>query len=126
MATGLGKSLVANQLVVSELERNPMQEVLVLAHMTDLVRQLEQSSWSQLEKTYSTHLWTDGETPSYSGGVIFATWQSVVAATILVFPAISGDTDIIHSIKVGYPVFWTTVLVPVAMRLGHKCRIAKG
>jgi hypothetical protein len=46
-------------------------------------------------------------------------------STILVFPAISGDTDTIHSIKMGYPVFWTTVLVPVAMRLGHKRRIAK-
>ena len=80
MATGLGKSLVANQLVINELERNPKQEVLVLAHMVDLVRQLELTSWSQLEKRYSTHLWTDGETPTYRGGIIFATWQSISAA----------------------------------------------
>lgn len=80
MATGLGKSMVANQLMANELQRNPDQEVLVLAHMNDLVRQLEQSSWSELPKGISTHLWTDGERPSYRGGVVFATWQSIAAA----------------------------------------------
>lgn len=80
IATGLGKSLIANQIVVNELQRNPTQEVLVLAHMTDLVRQLDRASWSQLDKTISTHLWTDGEKPSYPGGIIFATWQSIAAA----------------------------------------------
>lgn len=77
MATGLGKSVVANQLIANELRRNPFQEVLVLAHMNDLVRQLEISSWPQLDKQYSTHLWTDGERPAYQGGVVFATWQSL-------------------------------------------------
>ena len=80
MATGLGKSMVASTLIANELMRNPMQEVLVLAHMTDLVRQLETSSWSQLDKSCSTHLWTDGEKPTYGGGVVFATWQSLLAA----------------------------------------------
>lgn len=80
MATGLGKSMVANQLIVNELERNPRQEVLVLAHTKDLVRQLEASAWPILEKQHSTHLWTDGEVPAYSGGVVFATWQSLAAA----------------------------------------------
>jgi superfamily II DNA or RNA helicase len=80
MATGLGKSMVANQLIANEYYRNPEQEILVLAHMSDLVRQLEFSSWSQLPKDCSTHLWTDGERPAYSGGVVFATWQSMSAA----------------------------------------------
>ncbi len=80
MATGLGKSLVASQLVLNELTRNSGQEVLVLAHTRDLVRQLEQAFWSQLDRKHSTHLWTDGEVPAYSGGVVFATWQSVAAA----------------------------------------------
>ena len=79
MATGLGKSLVATQLVANELARNPHQEVLVLAHMTDLVKQLEASSWPQLDKSHSTHLWTDGERPAYRGGVVYATWQSLLA-----------------------------------------------
>jgi superfamily II DNA or RNA helicase len=80
MATGLGKSIVANQIIANELARNPYQEVLVLAHMNDLVRQLEWSSWPQLDKAHSTHLWTDGERQGYQGGVVFATWQSVSAA----------------------------------------------
>lgn len=77
MATGLGKTIVASQLIANELDRNPEQEVLVLAHMSDLVRQLEVATWSQLEKHVSTHLWTDGEKPAYYGGVVFATWQSL-------------------------------------------------
>ena len=72
MATGLGKSVVASEVVQHELDRNPSQEVLVLAHTRDLVRQLEASFWPQLSKEHSTHLWTDGEEPSYSGGVVFA------------------------------------------------------
>ncbi|HYR85045.1 MAG TPA: hypothetical protein VE422_13265 [Terriglobia bacterium] len=43
-------------------------------------------------------------------------------ATIKVFPALNGSTDQIHSIKMGYPIFWTAVLVPIAMRLGRKSR----
>jgi len=80
MATGLGKSMVAATLMENEFERNPDQEVLVLAHTRDLVRQLESSCWSQLKKERATHLWTDGEEPAFSGGVVFATWQSVSSA----------------------------------------------
>ncbi|RYE60309.1 MAG: DEAD/DEAH box helicase, partial [Oxalobacteraceae bacterium] len=80
MATGLGKTVVATQLIANEVRRNPGQEILVLAHVTDLVRQLEIAAWPQLDKSCSTHLWTDGELPAYRGGVIFATWQSVFAA----------------------------------------------
>lgn len=80
MATGLGKSIVANQLIANELERNPIQEILVLAHVSDLVKQLEHTSWSQLRKQWTTHIWTDGEVPAYSGGIVFATWQSVLGS----------------------------------------------
>jgi hypothetical protein len=41
-------------------------------------------------------------------------------ATIMVFPALNGSTDQIHSIKMGYPVFWTALAVPIALRLGRK------
>jgi hypothetical protein len=41
-------------------------------------------------------------------------------ATIKVFPAFNGSTDQIHAVKMGYPVFWTAVLIPVAMGLGRK------
>lgn len=79
MATGLGKSLVAGELIASELARNPDGEVLVLAHTVDLTEQLDRSMWSTLPKEVSTHLWWGSERPAYVGGVTFATWQSVLA-----------------------------------------------
>lgn len=88
MATGLGKTVVATQLIANELSRNPHQEVLVLAHMNELVRQLERASWPLLDKEHSTHLWTEGERPTYRGGVVFATWQSLFSAME------RGDSDI--------------------------------
>ncbi len=41
-------------------------------------------------------------------------------ATITAFPALNGSTDEIHAIKMGYPVLWTALLVPLALRLGRK------
>jgi hypothetical protein len=40
--------------------------------------------------------------------------------TIKALPALNGSTDQIHSIKMGYPVFWTALLIPLALRLGRK------
>ena len=78
MATGLGKSVVAGELISNELFRNPDGEVLMLAHTVDLAKQLERSLWPSLNKEISTHLWAEGESPAFSGGVTCATWQSVV------------------------------------------------
>ena len=78
MATGLGKSVVAGELIANELDRNPDANILVLAHTVDLVKQLERSMWPMLHKETSTHLWAAGESPAYAGGVTFATWQSLV------------------------------------------------
>ena len=41
-------------------------------------------------------------------------------ATIRLLPALNGSTDEIHAIKMGYPVFWTALLVPSALWLGKK------
>lgn len=81
MATGLGKTLVAGEIIGAQLAANRDSEVLVVAHTIELVRQLERSIWRQLRKDVPTHLWTDGETPSYVGGVTFATWQSLASRT---------------------------------------------
>jgi len=80
LATGLGKTVVASTFIAEYLEKFSDSKILVLAHMTDLVRQLERSSWPQFSKFTETHVWTDGEKPAYSKGVTFATWQSVISA----------------------------------------------
>jgi hypothetical protein len=41
-------------------------------------------------------------------------------ATVRFFPTLNVSNDEIHSIKMGYPVFWTTLLVPFAWQLGRK------
>ena len=62
----------------------------------------------------SLHRWT--------GGLVALSFVVAVAlafATIRLFPAVNGSTDPIHAIKMGYPIFWCGVLVPVALRLGR-------
>tara|TARA_Y100000588_G_C14232728_1_gene915992 strand:+ start:877 stop:2388 length:1512 start_codon:yes stop_codon:yes gene_type:complete len=80
MATGLGKSLVAGELVANELARNPTGEVLVLAHTTPLMYQLERSLWPCLPKHVPTHIWGDSEKPAYVGGVTVGMWQTLIGA----------------------------------------------
>lgn len=80
LATGLGKTVVASAFISEYLDKLPNTKVLVLAHMNDLVRQLDRSCWAQFSKYVETHVWTDGEIPAYAEGVTFATWQSVLSA----------------------------------------------
>ena len=80
LATGLGKTVVASTFIAEYIEGSPDSNVLVLAHMTDLVKQLERSCWASFNKFTETHLWTDGEKPAHPKGVTFATWQSVASA----------------------------------------------
>lgn len=80
LATGLGKTLVCATFIAECLADNPNYKVLVLAHMSELVKQLDRSCWSQFSKYTDTHVWTDGEKPAYTEGVTFATWQSVYKA----------------------------------------------
>ena len=80
LATGLGKTMVAATLIQSYLEDRPNSKVLVLAHMSDLIRQLDNACWPQFERHLDTHIWTDGEYPAFFDGVTFATWQSVSLA----------------------------------------------
>ncbi len=79
LATGLGKTMVAASVISEYLEEIPNANILVLAHMSDLVRQLEIACWPQFHKAVDTHVWTDGEKPAFHEGIIFATWQSVDA-----------------------------------------------
>ncbi len=80
MATGLGKTRVAAEIVLRELLARPGKEVLILAHTVDLAHQLEKALWEVLPRDISTHLWAAGERPAYPGGVVCATMQSVLEA----------------------------------------------
>lgn len=77
MATGLGKTVVAGEVIVRAIQQNPDLNVLVLAHRVELVEQFEQRLWHHLPKDVSTHLWTGTEKPTYTDGVTCATFDSM-------------------------------------------------
>ena len=72
LATGLGKTVVAGSVVARQLERNPSSNVLVTAHSTDLVDQLERSMWSFVPKGIPTQRIGAGEHRDDLSGVTFA------------------------------------------------------
>ncbi|MCW5867482.1 MAG: DEAD/DEAH box helicase family protein, partial [Candidatus Eremiobacteraeota bacterium] len=76
LATGLGKSVVAGEVISRWLLLNPQDPILVVATMKDLVQQLERSVWRHLPKMFSTQVLTGGSKPTSFEGVTFATLQS--------------------------------------------------
>src|ERR1043165_44534 len=40
--------------------------------------------------------------------------------TIAYFPALNASTDELHAFKMGYPVFWGAMLIPLALELGRR------
>jgi hypothetical protein len=63
------------------------------------------------------HVWT---------GILVAAALLLVVplslVTIQVIPALNGSSDAVHSVKMGFPVFWTALLVPLALRFGQSSR----
>lgn len=78
LATGLGKTVVAGEIVKTFLMRNPNARILLLAHKSDLVQQLESSVWRHLSKHIPTDLIRAETRPDMLRGVIFSTRQSAI------------------------------------------------
>lgn len=72
LATGLGKTVVAGSVVARQLDRNPASSVLVTAHSSDLIDQLEKSMWSFIPKDVPTQRIGDGDHRDDLAGVTFA------------------------------------------------------
>lgn len=79
LATGLGKTVVAGSVVARQLERNPDSSVLVTAHSTDLIDQLEKSMWAFIPKDVPTQRIGDGDHRDDLSGVTFAVLPSAHA-----------------------------------------------
>lgn len=71
LATGLGKTVVAGRVVARYLAVNPSAQVLVVAHMIDLVEQLERAMWRDIPKTIPTRLLNGSSRPDLLPGVTF-------------------------------------------------------
>lgn len=72
LATGLGKTVVAGRVVTKFLKRAPQARVLVIAHTSDLIEQLERSMWRDIPKDVPTRLVSGQSKPDDLPGVTFA------------------------------------------------------
>lgn len=80
LATGLGKTVVGGEVIGNLLASRPDARVLVVAHMRDLVGQLEKALWRHLPKSVPTRLLTGESKPRDLNGVVVATVESALAA----------------------------------------------
>jgi predicted helicase len=76
LATGLGKTAVAGELIHDHLSRQQAGAVLLLAHTKDLVRQLDRAMWRHLPKSVKTGVVTGDERRPTLEGVTAATVES--------------------------------------------------
>jgi superfamily II DNA or RNA helicase len=80
LATGLGKTVVGGEVIRRFLATRPAAKVLVVAHMKDLVEQLERALWRHLGKETPTRLLTGDARPDSYDGVLVGTVESVLGA----------------------------------------------
>jgi superfamily II DNA or RNA helicase len=80
MATGLGKTVVAGEIVRAETERKPIDSVLLVAHTRELVAQLERAIWRHLPKETPTQILDGEQKPPSLKGVTCATVASALTA----------------------------------------------
>ncbi|MDN2495882.1 restriction endonuclease subunit R [Nocardia nova] len=78
LATGLGKTVVGGEVIQSQLASDPTARVLVVAHMKELVAQLEKAIWRHIPKTVPTRLLTGDTKPGGLDGVLVGTVESVL------------------------------------------------
>lgn len=80
LATGLGKTVVASEVVADLLRDGLLGEgrVLVLAHTIPLVNQLITAFWRQLPSSIPTHRLAQGEAPTSFEGITFASFQTLM------------------------------------------------
>ena len=71
LATGLGKTVVAGRVLRRFLLANPGSKALVIAHMIDLVEQLERAMWRDIPKDVPTRLLHGDSKPDSLPGVAF-------------------------------------------------------
>jgi superfamily II DNA or RNA helicase len=78
LATGLGKTVVGGEVIRRHLEAVPGAQVLVVAHIKELVEQLEKALWRHIAKDVPTQVLTGDTRPRSFHGVTVATVDSVL------------------------------------------------
>ena len=78
LATGLGKTVVGGEVIRRHLASRSDARVLVVAHMKELVEQLEKALWRHLDKYVPTQVLTGDTKPAAFNGLTVATIESVL------------------------------------------------
>jgi superfamily II DNA or RNA helicase len=78
LATGLGKTVVGGEVIRAHLEAHPSDQVLVVAHMKELVEQLERAMWRHVTKHTQTQVLTGDRRPAAFDGITCATVESAL------------------------------------------------
>lgn len=78
LATGLGKTVVGGEVIRRHLANDSTARILVVAHMKELVEQLERALWRHLDKSVPTQVLTGDTNPTEFEGVTVATVDSVL------------------------------------------------
>lgn len=103
LATGLGKTVVGGEVIRRHLLAHPLDDVLVVAAMKDLVQQLERAIWRHLPKTVATQVLTGDQKPPSLTGITFATVESAFAAVEAGYrPALIMVDESHHVAEEGY------------------------
>ena len=79
LATGLGKTVVAGNIIHQQLVLRPESQILVVAHTSDLVEQLEASMWRDIPKSVPTRFVNGLSKPDALPGVTFAVLPTAAA-----------------------------------------------
>lgn len=78
LATGLGKTVVGADLIADVLAERPSSRILVVAHMKELVDQLEKALWKFLSKDVATRTVHSDSKSSGDSGVTVSTIESAL------------------------------------------------
>lgn len=77
-ATGLGKTFVAGSVIQEFINARGAKHILVLAHMTDLIEQLQRSLWEFLDFSTDSQLIDSSNKPSDLNGLTVSTNLSIL------------------------------------------------
>ncbi len=78
LATGLGKTVVASTIISEIFAMNESSKVLVLAHMNELVGQLQIALWGDLPIYVSSQIINENNKPNFLEGITVATNYSIL------------------------------------------------
>lgn len=82
LATGLGKTVVGGEVIADHVKRFPEDDILVVAHLKELVQQLERALWRHLPKELPTQVLTGDDRPPSLSGLTCATVESAYDAVV--------------------------------------------